>query len=938
MRSEIMRRKLAVLACVAGVGVALSGCSTDAFCFDNCDGVGADTDGGGETGAGGTGGSMLTEGGTGGVTLPEGGDTQPCVVTNGGTEICDAVDNDCDGETDEDFDLNAKTSCGTCSNNCVTKMINADPEAVTCTWDGTAGTEGTCGFTGCAQDWYDVDKDPANGCEYPCVKGADDDTLCNKRDDDCDGLRDEDVDLCTSATDCGQCGRACVVLHGTPECEHPSSGACDTTNTQCAVQGCDDDDNDGLQDWWDLDNSYATGCEYSCEQTHGGAEICGDAIDNDCDGKLDGADDDLSGDPQLGQPCFGDPDGECGTAAHAGLTACNGQQVECQGPEVIVQGQMPEICNGLDDDCNGVADDNLTDTGDSCGTSSIFPCTLGSEQCVLGVLTCVGALEPGVEACNAVDDDCDGVADDNPTDATGPCDVPVPPPAGATSPCVGGMRACQSGVVICQGSTVAGPGAVDTCGVDANCDGALTNQPDLQTDVHNCGSCGNDCLAGAVHANWACVGGACQFQGCQPNYYDNGAAPDVQAGDNKCGYACTFISSQEACNGEDDDCDGQTDEGVVAPSPVQVCGVSPSALRPECTSQVTVTCGGTSGWDCGFPAGVCAGGTCDASDEVCDTLDNDCDGQVNENTPNFGQPCASDASAPGSQGACRTTGTYVCNTITPNPDDTTCSAVPDTTQVSAELCDGVDNDCDGSVDETFQAKGTNGTYFVKPTVTKVASNIWIYTYEASRPTATSTIPGTGNGYWTSAPSGSTLDRTKACSVGAKVPWFNVTPTEVEQTCTALGGTRCTLSQWQTACRANATCTWGYNPRTAACTTAYTASKYCNLGPSFDFNTTSTGDQDGLLPTGSGLLGNCWADWSNLQSNTAATNRLFDITGNLREIVYDTTAPATWRLMGGAFNSASESGATCDFKFYAVDATFKFFDTGFRCCFSADPTL
>ena len=43
-------------------------------------------------------------------------------------------------------------------------------------------------------------------------------------------------------------------------------------------------------------------------------------------------------------------------------------------------------------------------------------------------------------------------------------------------------------------------------------------------------------------------------------------------------------------------------------------------------------------------------------------------------------------------------------------------------------------------------------------------------------------------------------------------------------------------------------------------------------------------------------------------------------------------------MGGAFNTAAENGATCSFTFYSVVDTFKFFDTGFRCCFTSDPTL
>ena len=45
---------------------------------------------------------------------------------------------------------------------------------------------------------------------------------------------------------------------------------------------------------------------------------------------------------------------------------------------------------------------------------------------------------------------------------------------------------------------------------------------------------------------------------------------------------------------------------------------------------------------------------------------------------------------------------------------------------------------------------------------------------------------------------------------------------------------------------------------------------------------------------------------------------------------------TYIVMGGAFNTQSENGATCTFDFYAVDEEYKFYDAGFRCCFSSDP--
>ncbi|MEZ4296188.1 MAG: MopE-related protein [Polyangiaceae bacterium] len=474
--------------------------------------------------------------------------------------------------------------------------------------------------------------------------------------------------------------------------------------------------------------------------------------------------------------------------------------------------------------------------------------------------------------------------------------------------------------------------ATDLCGDDSNCDGSLNNQPDFMSDVTHCGNCATNCQANAVHTIVTCNMGVCQSLGCEPGYYDldnNGT----------CEYPCTFVSQQEACNGVDDNCNGQIDEGVIAPTPTQVCGVSPSAVSAECTTGVSVACM-NGNWQCTFPAGVCPGG-CSSDDEICDTLDNDCDGIVNENVANFGKPCASDDGLPApGHGACKTTGTFVCNganAVTCTAVKADCATLPGG---CTELCDGVDNDCDGIVDETFNNKGANAANFVKPVVTKVAASTWMYTYEASRPSATDTNPGTGNGFWGSAPAGETIDKTPACSAANKIPWFNVTPQEVEQTCAQMGGSICSVAQFQTACTPNAACIYGYNPRGgggSACATVSQpapGTKYCNLGLSYDFNPNLAGDQDGLLPTASSLLQNCWSDWSNLQGNVAATNKLYDLTGNLREITKEGT---TYKTMGGAFNTDSESGAACGFTFYAVSQSFKFFDTGFRCCFTSDPT-
>jgi hypothetical protein len=96
----------------------------------------------------------------------------------------------------------------------------------------------------------------------------------------------------------------------------------------------------------------------------------------------------------------------------------------------------------------------------------------------------------------------------------------------------------------------------------------------------------------------------------------------------------------ETCNGTDDDCDGQIDDGTLAST--NACGgVCVLADAPG------ATCDGPDGdacsddaFDCaGLNAMVCTNAAPDEDVELCDGADNDCDGFTDEASATFDNGC-----------------------------------------------------------------------------------------------------------------------------------------------------------------------------------------------------------------------------------------------------------------------------------------------------------
>jgi len=342
---------------------------------------------------------------------------------------------------------------------------------------------------------------------------------------------------------------------------------------------------------------------------------------------------------------------DCGTECKEEI--CDGIDNDCD--DEIDEGfdDIQELCNNIDDNCNGVVDEGEWECDNGCGP--------GPNLCVAGEFVCMAPL-PDEEVCDGIDNDCDGDIDE------------------------GQLNACLQ----------CGPVPEEVCnGIDDDCDG--------ETDEELITPCSTACGAGYE----TCVGG---------NWVSCNAPPVFD----------------EICDGLDNDCDGQIDEDLQCVCTIQdvgtlfpcqdsplVCGQgfkTCECLDPECKTIVTTQCYAPCYW-MSQPYG--SDPNCDPTmgmilqQEQCNNFDDNCNQMIDENL--FA------ACYTGPEG---TIGVGICI-----PGEMTCEAgswgnfnnntglftpgfCKDEVTPQTEICDGVDNNCDGITDYGEELEDTDILFII----------------------------------------------------------------------------------------------------------------------------------------------------------------------------------------------------------------------------------
>jgi len=210
-----------------------------------------------------------------------------------------------------------------------------------------------------------------------------------------------------------------------------------------------------------------------------------------------------------------------------------------------------------------------------------------------------------------------------------------------------------------------------------------------------------ECIATGSDLEYSIDGSSWQtsniFQNLVPNTYIIQVRKSTQI--DCVSSASTNLDGQgtaEICDGIDNNCDGQIDENL----PTETYYADNDMDGYGDLNNVIISCAQPTGY-------VLNNSDCNDTDptinpnttEICDGIDNNCDGQIDENLPAENYYADNDMDGYGDLDdliiSCNQPTGYVLNNTDCNDSDAMIN--PDAT----EICDGVDNNCDGLVDENF---------------------------------------------------------------------------------------------------------------------------------------------------------------------------------------------------------------------------------------------
>jgi hypothetical protein len=591
----------------------------------------------------------------------------------------DGIGDVCDNDRDGDGIPNTSDNCPDNSNS---SQSNIDGDSAGDACDGDADDDG-----------FLPAGTPADCNDLNAAVNPDATEVCNGIDDDCDGTADTGAANCTVYYKDGD-----------------SDGYGKTADSQCR---CSPSSPYTVTNNLDCDDSKSA-------VNPNAAEAC-DSIDNDCDGSIDeeGATSCITYYFDYDKDNYGLlANSKCLCAISGFYRAANSGDCNDNDDTVNpgkVHGSNPETCNGRDDDCDGQTDEGNTDL-DNDGTKDCVDTDRDGDGVNNSADNCpdnANSAQTDIDAdgigdiCDT-DKDGDGVlnsADNCPEKAnSGQGDMDSDTIGDACDPDRDGDQINNTidncpDVKNADQANMDGDSYGDLCDPDRDGDG-IVNDSDNCPDILNSSQSNIDGDA---------FGDACDDDA------DNDTYKSIAAGGTDCNdlNASVHPGAAEICNGLDDDCDSTIDVNATNCTIYYKDGDGDDygkASDFKCLCSPAAPYDVTNNLDCDdSKSAVNPNAT-----EACDTIDNDCDGTVDEENASscatwyFDYDKDNYGLLANSKCLCSASGFYRAeNSGDCNDNDGTVN--PGMENSGTETCNGRDDDCDGNTDEGNTDLDNDGT-------------------------------------------------------------------------------------------------------------------------------------------------------------------------------------------------------------------------------------